>query len=159
MDLNAVNSSTHINLLRQGFDVISQFRGVLLLCNKRTGTLFQSRELEGINVFSSALNGSNEIRSFVVKLWWNWWHRGCRDAVEAWKSEERLMAGHVGVILWFRVVATFVDGTLVDATVVGALTPRILELGQSLAFFRVSRLGGVLAVDICRSVEQSSISV
>jgi len=77
---------------------------------------------------------------------------------EAWKSE-RMMIGHVGVILWFRVVAAFVDGTLVDATAIGVLTSCVLKLGEISTCFRVSCLGGVLAVDICRSVEQSSISV
>jgi len=69
------------------------------------------------------------------------------------------MVGHVGVILGFRVVAVFVDGTLVDATAVGVLTSCVLKLGEILTCFRVSCLGGVLAVDIRRSVEQSSISV
>ena len=78
---------------------------------------------------------------------------------EAWKPEEMMMAGHVGVISRFRGVAAFVDGTLVDATAIGVLTSCVLELGEILACFRVSCLGGVLAVDICRSVEQSSISV
>jgi len=157
--LNAVVLSTHINLLRQGLDVISQFRGILLLRRKRTSALFQSRELEGINVFSSTLDGFNEVRGFLVEFWWDWWHRVCGDATGGVEVEERMMIGHVGAILQFRVVADFVDGTLVDATALGVLTSCVLKLGEILTCFRVSCLGDVLAVDICRSVEQSPISV
>ena len=82
MDLNAANWSTHIDLLRQYFDIISQFRGVLLLCRELANAFLQSRELEGINVFPTALDGFNEVCSFLVEFRWDWWHRVCRYAVE-----------------------------------------------------------------------------
>ena len=82
MDLTAVALSTHIDLLCQNFDVISQFRGVLLLYRKRASAALQSRELEGINVFSPALNRFNEVCGFLVEFWWDRWHRVCRDVAE-----------------------------------------------------------------------------
>jgi len=93
-----------------------------------------------------------------VVSWSNFGGSGGIVYAGMWRKE-RMMAGHVGVILWFRVVATFGDGTLVDATAIGVLTSCILNPGELLASFRVFCLGGVLAVDTCHSVEQSSTSV
>lgn len=76
------NWSTHIELLRQNFNVIPQFRGVLLLCRKWAGTFLQSRELEGIYVFPTTLYGFNEVCSFLVEFLWDWWHRVYRYVVE-----------------------------------------------------------------------------
>jgi hypothetical protein len=80
----------------------------------------------------------------------------CGEGVEVGGEDD---VGHVGAILWFRVVVRLVDGTLVDATAIGILASSsyILQLGEFSTWFRVSCLGGVLAVDICCSVEQTPI--
>ena len=105
MNLNAVNVSIHINLLGQGFDIVSQFRGVLLLCRKWSSVSFQPRELEGINVFPSALDGFNEVCGFLVEFWWDWWHRVSRDVAEGVEVGGEDDAWSRGTILGFRVVA------------------------------------------------------
>ena len=116
MNLNIVNWSTHINLLRQDFDIISQFRGMLLLCRKRASTFLQSRELEGIDISPATLNRFNEVCSLLVEFLWDWWHRVCRGVAEGVEVGReggvRSRECNIGVLRGRR----FVGGTLVDAT-------------------------------------------
>lgn len=66
-----------------------------------------------------------------------------KGVAEAWKSE-RVVFGHVVVILGFCRGRHLAKGTLVDAIVIVVLISPAFQLGEFLTRFRVLCFGGVL---------------